>query len=442
MTTARTTADERTRLRAHAVGPLELCVEQMDGPDLVEVATGDWCCESCGAYGDGADAVEHHSDCLYILLPRLLDERDALEERLAAAEQQIGIDLQDALQRLTLERTLHSAVERTRADDHDLVTCVARSMTVRLNERNDECDDAYSSLKTLTNERDALKVRLVAVTDAAAGVVSDNLKLRDETAAIREQLSRRERDASECAVAIGLDGWEHGFHDVADRFAALRAQVETLTRERDDDSCRLRKLRRSLWLARGALDESNVNVARIFLRNATADMICQTSEEWAVDPSRMRQERDAAIERAEAAERDRNTVRAELEEWKRHSECESLDAFTRGRAQQRLLEGLPLPPRILAALPPVEVVERLREVDKAATSGPWRVSMSGYSVKSDDADMPIVAAVHGGAQARTVDVERWSPNADVIVGARNALPALLALVDAVRGNHTKEPIDG
>lgn len=57
----------------------------------------------------------------------------------------------------------------------------------------------------------------------------------------------------------------------------------------------------------------------------------------------------------------------------------------------------------------------LRAIASAATSGDWRVSLSGYSVKSHDIDTPIVAAV------------RWLPNADHIA-AFSPSPAI-ALLD-------------
>ena len=70
-------------------------------------------------------------------------------------------------------------------------------------------------------------------------------------------------------------------------------------------------------------------------------------------------------------------------------------------------------------------LSQLRVLCRQATPGPWRVSMSGYSVKSHDVDVPIVAAVHTGASARAIDIERWLPNADFIAAARTAVPSLL-----------------
>jgi len=70
-------------------------------------------------------------------------------------------------------------------------------------------------------------------------------------------------------------------------------------------------------------------------------------------------------------------------------------------------------------------IARLAELESKATAGEWRVSMSGYSVKSNDVDVPIVASIPSGVNARPVDIERWLPNADLIAESRNALPRLL-----------------
>ena len=80
------------------------------------------------------------------------------------------------------------------------------------------------------------------------------------------------------------------------------------------------------------------------------------------------------------------------------------------------------------------------EDDRLATPGPWRVSMSGYSVKSQDDNMPIVATIAQGAAAKLADIQRWWPNADFIVHARTREPilargvvALTARVEALEG---------
>jgi hypothetical protein len=77
-----------------------------------------------------------------------------------------------------------------------------------------------------------------------------------------------------------------------------------------------------------------------------------------------------------------------------------------------------------------ELVRQAREDDERMTPGPWRVSMSGYSVKSHDIDSPIVTVVPTATQARLIDVERWLPNADGIVHMRNNLRAMADQLEA------------
>jgi hypothetical protein len=72
-----------------------------------------------------------------------------------------------------------------------------------------------------------------------------------------------------------------------------------------------------------------------------------------------------------------------------------------------------------------EEIARLAELESKATAGEWRVSMSGYGVKSNDADVPIVASIPSGVNARPVDIERWLPNADFIADMRTQTPRLL-----------------
>lgn len=71
--------------------------------------------------------------------------------------------------------------------------------------------------------------------------------------------------------------------------------------------------------------------------------------------------------------------------------------------------------------------KRLRELAVAATPGPWRVSMSGFSVKSTDADRPIICSVRGGPSARAKDVEAWLGIADYLATANPT--TVLALLD-------------
>jgi hypothetical protein len=79
-----------------------------------------------------------------------------------------------------------------------------------------------------------------------------------------------------------------------------------------------------------------------------------------------------------------------------------------------------------------EKLAELEALAAAATPGPWRVSMSGYSVKSYDADVPIVATPRGGAQATGKQLEHWHANSDLIAAARDAVPALVAEVRRLR----------
>ncbi len=64
------------------------------------------------------------------------------------------------------------------------------------------------------------------------------------------------------------------------------------------------------------------------------------------------------------------------------------------------------------------------------TPGPWRVSMSGYSVKSLDDDMPIVASNPWGAGMKEKNIPRWLANADLIAASPDLYAALLELVEA------------
>jgi hypothetical protein len=75
-------------------------------------------------------------------------------------------------------------------------------------------------------------------------------------------------------------------------------------------------------------------------------------------------------------------------------------------------------------------IDKLAKLDRDATPGPWRESMSGYSIKSNDADCPIVAAVHGVARATQKQVRLFLDNAALIAAARNALPRLIATARA------------
>lgn len=76
--------------------------------------------------------------------------------------------------------------------------------------------------------------------------------------------------------------------------------------------------------------------------------------------------------------------------------------------------------------------DELQALCDGAVRDDWRVSMSGYSIKSNDPDVPIVAAVHGGAHATPKQMVAWLRNADLIVAAVNAIPAKLAELARVK----------
>lgn len=80
-----------------------------------------------------------------------------------------------------------------------------------------------------------------------------------------------------------------------------------------------------------------------------------------------------------------------------------------------------------------QITEGLRLAGEA-TPGPWRTSMTGYSVKSrHDFPVEIVAHVPGGSAARPVVLEAWLPNAALIAHAGTHYAAALAEVQALRG---------
>lgn len=79
-------------------------------------------------------------------------------------------------------------------------------------------------------------------------------------------------------------------------------------------------------------------------------------------------------------------------------------------------------------------IAELRAIAAKATLPPWRTSMTGYSVKSNDPDAPIVAAPHGGAQVTAKQFDRWLDNSDFIASARTALPEALDEVERLQAN--------
>lgn len=71
---------------------------------------------------------------------------------------------------------------------------------------------------------------------------------------------------------------------------------------------------------------------------------------------------------------------------------------------------------------------KVEELDRAATKGPWRVSMSGYSVKSKEYVIPgvsrIVFSNPRGVWAKERDIKAFLDNAEFAVEARTLLPAM------------------
>jgi hypothetical protein len=80
---------------------------------------------------------------------------------------------------------------------------------------------------------------------------------------------------------------------------------------------------------------------------------------------------------------------------------------------------------------PARIAE-LRALCEAATAGPWRVSMTGYSVKSNDDDAPTIAIPHGVSVLTSKQIDRWLANAEFIAAARTALPDALDEIERLR----------
>lgn len=94
------------------------------------------------------------------------------------------------------------------------------------------------------------------------------------------------------------------------------------------------------------------------------------------------------------------------------------------------------PPDAARSVTPLDL-EPIKEREVAATKGPWRLAMSGYSVKSTDDDMSIIAAIPGGAQTRFYHGDgakghQWIDNAEFIAAARQDIPSLIAEIEQLR----------
>lgn len=83
-------------------------------------------------------------------------------------------------------------------------------------------------------------------------------------------------------------------------------------------------------------------------------------------------------------------------------------------------------------------LEAIKARAEKATPPPWRISMSGYSVKSTDDAMPCVCAIPGGSMSRffhtgnAEKAEAWLDNAEFMVHAREDIPALIAEIERLR----------
>ncbi len=73
-------------------------------------------------------------------------------------------------------------------------------------------------------------------------------------------------------------------------------------------------------------------------------------------------------------------------------------------------------------------LSEIRARVEKATEGPWRISMSGFSVKSN-ADNPIVCKNPKGVNAKTIDIKDWLTDADFIAASRTDIPRLLRIVE-------------
>ena len=63
----------------------------------------------------------------------------------------------------------------------------------------------------------------------------------------------------------------------------------------------------------------------------------------------------------------------------------------------------------------IDDLAALTRIAEAATPGPWRLSGSGYSVKTDhEESLAIICAIHGGAQATQRQMEQWIVDSDYI----------------------------
>ena len=84
---------------------------------------------------------------------------------------------------------------------------------------------------------------------------------------------------------------------------------------------------------------------------------------------------------------------------------------------------------------PMNVVEQLRQLEQAATPGPWKRGPDDtWFIVADTVDLPGGPGNEFSVMAEAVTYEGCcsGANAELIAAARNALPALLDAVGAAR----------
>lgn len=84
------------------------------------------------------------------------------------------------------------------------------------------------------------------------------------------------------------------------------------------------------------------------------------------------------------------------------------------------------------------VIAKIKARLAKATPGPWRISMTGYSVKSNSDDMPIVAQNPWGVAMREINIPRWLDNAEFMAHAPEDIATLLNALEALLSSPAQE----
>ena len=79
----------------------------------------------------------------------------------------------------------------------------------------------------------------------------------------------------------------------------------------------------------------------------------------------------------------------------------------------------------MAPLRTSDIAAEAERLLQQITPGDWRISMTGYSVKSNDDDMPFVAQNPWGQAMREKDIPCWLANAEFIAAAPRIIRVLL-----------------